>query len=187
MQSPIQRLGAVVSALPEYVREAIVWNGCLALGRGPARNDKPFDEDVPMGELYDPLTVEDLCDEMQTLVDERGMMEEFVIDGLFQFVISWHERMADADISGRILDRSLSMLQRLESELRKPLDQRDILTSDDVLKKMIQQLKDGMTRRPKFKEECLDLAFAVRSAWETSFPSKYWDDWDGYASRQRKN
>ena len=182
MQSPVDRLRDAVKRMPEKLSSILVYNGCIAIGRAPLRSNNPYDANRPAAERYQRLTVDDLCDQITQLI-ELGMMEEFIIPAILNYVIAEHERIADKDVANEILDNSLSTLQRLELQLSLPVNLRSVPVSDDALVEMIEMFKEGMLRQPKAREEFLDIADSLREFIETTFPRQYWREWEQHYLR----
>lgn len=185
MQPPIERLREKSRHMSEAALSAVVTYGCMALGFQNRRTDVPWDDNLPMGEFLHPPTIDDVCDRLTHLVSSQGLSDEFLIQSVLQFTISCHEAVADPGYANDLLDGQLRMLEALKVDLALPLSERRPPLSDESLKQMIDQMKEGMLRGPVFDQECLVVADEVQSFLAETFSAKFWSEWRSYKLSQR--
>ncbi|MDP1797858.1 MAG: hypothetical protein Q8K78_10265, partial [Planctomycetaceae bacterium] len=183
VNNPVDRLREALGHAPEGLRKAIVWHGCMMLDRPQQRTKRPYDSRVPMGQLYKAYTVDDFCEELTSLIDDRQLDEHFATVGLIHSIAMRMERNADPHVEQLRQAQSQGDIQRLNHYLALPLDDRPVLIPDNDLRTMIKQAEEGLARSEQFKEESLDLAAQLKAFCDEVFPPVYWVLWEQQSLR----
>jgi hypothetical protein len=160
----------------EGMGDILAW-ACLGLGIKKKRTSKPWADDIPMGELYEPHSIDQLCDRVQYLVEEEGILSAIVIGGLLNQLVDMFDFMGNPNKVPDSIDRNMDTMNELQKMRSVPHEFRpNKVFTDEALDQMIEQMKDSFSRMRPFQEQSEELGEALEKQWNKKFPASYFHE-----------
>jgi hypothetical protein len=158
---------------------------CITLGREAKRTSRAYSEDVPLGQLFQDYTIDDLREHITMLVEQVGVRPEFLIPGLFHFLTEHYSKVSDSGATADSIDFHLERLAELEEDLERPPDRRRNQLSDEQLRSLIGRVKDIMSGKPGQRKNAEQLTDRLGAEWAERFSDDYWRDFAMRSIRRR--
>ncbi|WP_437223529.1 hypothetical protein SH661x_003252 [Planctomicrobium sp. SH661] len=184
MEYPIDRFDRALNALSEEIRLEVLDLCYYALGKEPERIDAEEAGEAGTEDLYKPIEVSDVCQHLAGMVEETGAAVDFLIPGLFTFLIEHFEWVNDPEAIAVNDHDARTMLESLEIEIRKPEKLRLIPSSTEEMQELITELKNSIEQGPDFRAWCAEAATALRTTQQQFFSRNYWSEWRDHLANE---
>jgi hypothetical protein len=160
----------------EGMDEILGW-ACLGLGVEAKRTSRPWADDIPMGELYEPYTIDQLCDRVRHLLEKEGILSAIVIGGLLNQLVDMFDFMGDPNRVPDSIDRNMDTMNDLKQMRSVPYELRPKrIFTDEALDRMIKQIQDSFSRLRPHQDRCEALCEALKKQWNEKFPASYFHE-----------
>jgi hypothetical protein len=129
-----------------------------------------------MGQLYWDLTTKDLRERLTELVNENGIDEQLLVQGIVAFLDYHFASHATPESAERARRNCISTIEKLERELTLPIEQRQQELTDAEIQDLITKMNDlsegGESRRQEAKAALESLREVVAEV----FTEQFWHD-----------
>ena len=160
---PIDRFCQLIERLPEPERNDLVSFSHMAVGPDTT------------GHFFVPR-LNELREQLQRAV-EFGMSPDFLIPGLFLYLIEFYRRGADPDVMQECMENDEVTLARLRADLLVPREQRPTGIPDDQLRDLIEKLEQTHAERRTRREQANRLVGTLEHLRDELFDRNYWRGW----------
>jgi len=156
----------MLAEFPSGQGQVVIAMACLTLGRRPRSAE--YSEHTPYGEMFHPYSLDDLREQMNTLAERIGVREEFLIPGMFSFLIDHFTRTSDSTPDS--INFHLDNLRHLQDELRKPVEERKGRMTDAQINRLMESVKSIMNGKPEQRRSAEELIERLKAEWNGRFP-----------------
>jgi hypothetical protein len=156
----IELLCKLIDELPQPPRHDVTFWACAAVGKSPEPTGLEPLPHRTLGQLQWDLTTDDLRKRLSYLVEDVGLFQQTVVNGVISFLETWYSDMADKASAEEALNNYIRMIEHLDSQLTLRVADRQMNSSDDELREFRAKVADDSTRceeRRQGHEETLNL------------------------------
>lgn len=172
MSDEAVRLRRMFQELEEQNVPMLFW-ACSGLGINQERTSVEWDDRTPMGQLYESYTIDMLCDRVEYLIENEGILSSIVIGGLLNHLVDMFDYMGDPNKVPDSIDTSMDMLDGLKRMRGMPFEERPAPLSDKSLDRMIGQIEESFGRVRPHQQQCERIATMLKAQWNEKFPLDY--------------
>lgn len=162
MIPPAKLFCELLANLPDEVRREAATFGCAAIGHYSFATDE--------------TVFEELEARIVALTKDQGLMDEFVINGLFVHLLNYFARLSHKETMSSFIDNELDLIERLEADLTKPQSDRSYKADDDDTKRFIARLKEIANQRPRRREIAQKVVEQLQGYLKDHFGPEYWEE-----------
>jgi hypothetical protein len=174
---PVDRFCQMVAELPGDVRDEVTKICCIALGWRSDPMEDFLDKLDPVKEMFRPGEMEDMREQFGVVVGKVGVRQEMLIPGLMLYLTLCYRRATLPETTSQGIDEDLKLLERMEAERKKPVEERGAMMTDEVIDSVIPKIKERMGRRLHQREAAQQILQLLEYKWKETFPEEYWLDW----------
>jgi len=170
----IDALSAIIDRSSSKQKYELICFACSSVGLSMEPTGLKPTRERTLRELHWDFTLDDLRKRLVQLVDEIGLIEQVVVEGVLAFLISVHRTQADSDRTPRFVQNHLNTIEHLKQQLCLPASERENEMSDEELKAFIAEVEDmlgGCEARQQDAQET--LRFLQREVKDT-FTDEFW-------------
>lgn len=175
MINPIADFCEALRLLPNKEKFDALIHCDLTLGISQNPADPPDAPHRHPAKLDEVLTVEQVEKRLMHLCENEHVAPSLLINGMILNFISEYEQLADANSMADAIDRNLSLIQILQDDLTKPLEERTIQEPDEDVRAFLEQVKLIASNVPKDREMADRMRTYFKKLQEEFFTKDYWD------------
>lgn len=171
----IDMLCGLLSSVPKQRRDDAIIFACIAVGRPAERTGLDPIGSRTIHQLFWDLTTDDLRQRLVYLIEEVGVLEQTVVQGVIGFLDSHFSAQASREFSERARDNQISRIAHLEQQLGLPVDERTRPISDLQLQDLVDKSKQWLAETEQRRREAEETLHFLRNHVEEVFTEELWD------------
>jgi len=140
---------------------------------GEERNDVPMWCCTALGHFGD-MSTDGLKKRLVYLLEREQLSDSFLVTGLIARLREFYGRMADVDRTSEDIDMHLGMIERLQSDLEKPMEDRSYQATDENIEQFIGKLQNTTSSRPKRRERAKVVLSWLDNLERNVFTPEFW-------------
>jgi len=166
----------ILDRSPSERKYDFIFYACHSVGLSMEPTGLEPTKERKLRDLHWDFTLDDLRKRLVQLVDQIGLLEQVVVEGVLAFLISFYRKLADPNETPRVVQNHFDMIENLKQQLSLPPSERRSDMSDEELKNSITMFEDalsGCEARRQSAEGALD--FLQQEAKDT-FTDEFWKE-----------
>ena len=170
----INLLCSILDRVPEKRRSDAITFACIAVGQSAERTGLKATRNRPIKHLFWDVTADDLRRRMVHLVDEVGVCQQAIVQGVIAFLDSHFARQSDPNFVERARQNLIKAIDDITADLELPVDQRKFQMSDLELHDLIQKTEDSLADSEQRRLGAQEALLFLREQAEAVFSQEFW-------------
>ena len=170
----VDALCDILERSPSERKYDLITFACFGVGLSMDPTGLEPTKERKLSTLYWDLTLEDLKKRLVQLVDEFGLLEQVVVEGVLAFLISFYRTQADPNETPRVIQNHLGMIEHLKQELCLPASERKNKMGDKELNDFITKVEHMLEGCDERRQEAEKALHFLQQEAKDTFTDEFW-------------
>lgn len=170
----VDALCQILDRSPSERKYDLIFFACSSVGLSMESTGLEPTKERKLKDLHWDFTLDDLRQRLVQLVDEIGILEQVVVEGVLAFLISFYRRLADPNETPRVVMNHLGMIENLKKQLCLPASERKNKMSDKELKDFIAKVQDMLGDCEARRQDAEEALNFLQQEANNTFTDEFW-------------
>lgn len=166
----------ILDRSPSGRKYDFIFYACYSVGLSMEPTGLEPTKERKLRDLHWDFTLGDFRKRLVQLVDEFGLLEQVVVEGVLAFLISFYRKLADPNETPRVVQNHLGMIENLKQQLRLPASERRSKMSDEELKDFITKVEDMLGGCEARREDAEEALHFLQQEAKDTFTDEFWKE-----------